>query len=201
MALERIIIGSKNSAKVNEWRKFFDEFGLDVGALWNFSFIPEPIESAATFIENARIKASWYAKHTGVFVFADDGGYEIDYLGGWPGVKSRRILLGDREASDEEMISIVLERMNGVPFEKRTVRLTFAGVLSDPTGKIIFEDVAGSSGYITENTGPVFIVGYPFRSIHFLPELGKTYAELTEEELVLYSHKRPIAKKLAEFFR
>ncbi len=198
---ERIVIGSKNIGKVNEWRSFFQEFGIGTDDLFRFSHIPEPEETGETFVDNARIKASWYAKYTNQFVFADDGGYEIDYLGGWPGTKSRRILPGGKEGTDQDLIEIVLEKMKGVPLEKRTVKLTSAAALSDPGGKIIFEDIAHSPGVIAEVPGPVLIPGYPFRTIHFLPELGKTYAELTEEELKSHSHKRPVAERLAKFLR
>lgn len=196
---ERLVLGSKNPGKLNEWIKFFSEFGIEVGSLSEFRPIPNPIEDFDTFIENARAKASWYAKLTGRLVFADDGGYEIDYLNGWPGVRSRRILAGGKEGTDKDLIKIVLERMKGVPIDKRTVRLTSAVALSDVNGNIIFEDITSSSGIIAEKAGPILIPGYPFRSIHFLPELGKTYAELSEKEITAHSHKRPVAKKLAKF--
>jgi len=199
MAVERITIGSRNPGKVNEWMKFLREFDIEAFGLWRYSYIPKPDENAATFLENARIKASWYAKLTGSLVVADDGGYEIDYLDGWPGVKSRRILAGEAEGTDQELIDTVLEKMKGVLREKRTVSLTSAAALSDPDGKIIFEDIAHSFGYIAEKCGPVIIPGYPFRSIHHIPELNKTYAELTEEELKNRSHKRPVTEKLAKF--
>ena len=199
MAIERIVIGSKNVGKVDEWFRLFREFGIKAKSLNDFGDIKIPEETGSTFAENARLKASSYAKQIHEYVFAEDGGYEIDYLRGWPGVKSRRILPGDKEATDREIIDIVLERMKGVPREKRTVKLTSAEALSDRDGKIIFEDTAHSAGIITEKLGPVLIPGYPFRTIHYLPELGKTYAELTPEELKAHSHKRPVAKKLAEF--
>lgn len=196
---ERLIIGSLNPAKINEWADFFREFGLEVEEEPGLENLPKPEETGLTFIENARLKAAGYAKLFRKYVFADDGGYEIDALGGLPGVKSRRILPGDREGTDQELIDYVLEKMRGIPYEKRTVRLTSAVALSDPYGKIIFEDICSLSGIIAEKQGPTFISGYPFRSIHFLPDLGKTYAELTEDERKKYSHKRPVAERLAKF--
>lgn len=198
---EHLVIGSKNVAKVNEWRSFLHELGIEADDLSRFSSIPEPEETGETFIDNARIKASWYARFTNQLVFADDGGYEIDFLGGWPGTKSRRILPGEKEGTDQDLIEIVLEKMKGVPMEKRTVNLTSAAALSDPNGKIIFEDIAHSPGIISETQEQVLIPGYPFRTIHFLPELGKTYAELTEVELKAHSHKRPVAERLAKFLK
>jgi XTP/dITP diphosphohydrolase len=199
MAIKRIVIGSKNVGKVEEWSRYFNEFGIETKSLSDFGEVKVPEETGSTFTDNARIKASGYAKQIHEYVFADDGGYEIDFLGGWPSVKSRRILPGEEEGTDQELIDIVLEKMKGVLKEKRTVKLTSAAALSDPDGKIIFEDIAHSPGFITKKPGPVLIPGYPFRTIHFLPDLGKTYAELTPEELKAHSHKRPVAKKLAEF--
>jgi XTP/dITP diphosphohydrolase len=197
--IERIVVGSKNIGKVEEWSRYFNEFGIETKSLSDFGELETPEETGSTFAENARIKASDYAKQIHEYVFADDGGYEIDYLKGWPGIRSRRIFPGEKEATDQELINIVLGRMKGVAKEKRTVKLTSAAALSNPDGKIIFEDIAHSPGLITKKPGPVLIPGYPFRTIHFLPDLGKTYAELTPEELKAHSHKRPVAKKLAEF--
>jgi len=196
---KRLIIGSLNPAKINEWADFFREFGLEVEQESNLENLPKPDETGVTFIENARLKAVGYAKLLHKYVFADDGGYEIDALDGLPGVKSRRILPGDKEGTDQELIDYVLEKMRGISYEKRTVKLTSAAVLSDPHGEIIFEEICSSPGIIAEKQGPILISGYPFRSIHLLPELGKTYAELTEEEYKKYSHKRPVAKRLAKF--
>lgn len=196
---ERLVIGSLNPAKLSEWADFFQEFGLEVEQEPGLENLPKPEETGLTFIENARLKAAGYAKLLHKYVFADDGGYEIDALDGLPGVKSRRILPGDGEGSDQELIDYVLEKMREIPYEKRTVRLTSAAALSDPRGMIIFEDICSSPGIIAEKQGPILIPGYPFRSIHLLPELGKTYAELTKEELKKYSHKRPVAGKLAKF--
>ncbi len=196
---ERLIIGSLNPAKISEWADFFREFGLNVKQEPSLENLPKPEEIGLTFIENARLKAAGYAKLLNKYVFADDGGYEIDALGGLPGVKSRRILPGDREGTDQELIDYVLERMRGIPYGKRTVKLTSAVALSDPYGMIIFEEICSSPGVIAEEQGPILIPGYPFRSIHILPELGKTYAELTEKEHKRYSHKRPVAKRLAKF--
>jgi len=160
---------------------------------------PEANEAGKTFTENARIKARHYALLTHEYIFSEDGGYEVDALGGLPGVKSRRILPGDKDGTDQELIDYVLEKVRGLPPEKRGVKLTSSAALSDPSGNIIFEDISSSAGIIAEKLGPILIPGYPFRSIHWFPELGKTYAELTPEEHERYSHKKPVAERLAKF--
>ncbi len=83
--------------------------------------------------------------------------------------------------------------------EERIVELSSAVAVADPKGNIVYEDGASIKGCAPEKAGSVLISGYPFRSILFLAELGKTYAELTPEEQKKIAHKRPVAKRVAEF--
>lgn len=196
MKFERLVIGSRNRAKVGEWSRFL-EGAVTVVRISEIGEFPEPEETGDTFAQNARIKAAHYARLTREYVFSEDGGYEVDALGGLPGVKSRRILPGDKDGTDQELIDFVLDRLKGVPQERRTVKLSFVAVVCNPEGKIIFEDKDSLGGIVAQNQGPVLIPGYPFRTIHYLPELGKTYAELTPEEHDKYNHKKGVAENLA----
>jgi XTP/dITP diphosphohydrolase len=201
MKVKRLILGTNNPGKVEEWSKLFKEYipEMEIMSISEVGDYPEGEESGETFVENAQQKASHYAKLSGEFVFADDGGYEVDALGGKPGVRSRRILPGNKEGTDQELIDYVLGELRGVPKDKRTVSLSGAVAVSDPTGQIIFMDEVKFKGVVAEKPGPTLIPGYPFRAIHYLPEFGKTYAELTEEEHMKLSHKRPVAKRLSRF--
>ena len=194
------MIGSRNETKIKEWSQFLGKVVPVVG-ISEIGDFPEPEESGNTFAENARIKASHFARLSGEHVFSEDGGYEVEALGGLPGVKSRRILPGSKDGTDQELIDYVLEKLKGVPPEKRTVKLSSAVAVSNPQGKIVFEGESSSVGVVAKKPGPVLIPGYPFRTIHFLPELGKTYAELTSEEHDRLSHKKPVAEKLAAFLK
>ena len=198
MKIERLVIGTSNAAKLSEWSRLLSPI-VEVVGLETFGHRPTIQERGLTFEENARIKAGGYAVGLGEYVFSEDGGYEVDALGGEPGVKSRRILDGDREGTDQELIAYVLQRLVGVPFEQRGVKLTVAVAIADPEGEIVYSDRGSFNGVVAEKPGPVLIEGYPFRSIHFIPELGKTYAELTEEEHDIYSHKRPLAARIIVF--
>lgn len=201
MRVERLVIGSRNPAKVAEWTDLItiQTGGLKVVGIVEIGDFPEAEESGKTFAKNARQKASHYARLTGEYVLADDGGFEVDALGGLPGVRSRRILPGDKDGTDKELINYVLERLEGMPAEKRTVRLSSAIAVSDPEGNIVYEDKASIKGSVPEEVSSVLISGYPFRSILFLTELGKTYAELTAEERKKIAHKRPVAERVVEF--
>ena len=196
--IERLVIGSRNKAKIEEWSNYLTKVVAVVGVSEIGDF-PEPEENGKTFAENARIKASHYAKVSKEYVFSEDGGYEVDALNGLPGVKSRRILPGDKDGTDQELIDYVLYRLKCIPPNKRTVKLSFVAAVSDPNGRIIFEDSNSFKGIVAEKPGPRLIQGYPFRTIHYIPELRKTYAELTEEEHERYSHKRPVADRLKRF--
>ncbi len=198
--IKRLVIGSTYPAKIKDWKSFLGRF-LTVSGVSELGKFIEPEETGATFAENARIKAIHYALLTGEFVFAEDGGYEIEALGGWPGIKSRRVLQGDKEGTDDELINCVLKKLKGLPLKKRKVRLTFASALSNPKGEVIFEGSGSSVGFVAEKVGPIRIPGYPFRSVHWMPELNKTYAELTLEEHKKYSHKKPIAEELIKFLK
>ncbi|KKU03146.1 MAG: Non-canonical purine NTP pyrophosphatase [Candidatus Woesebacteria bacterium GW2011_GWC2_47_16] len=197
MKIRRLVIGSTNPAKINEWKKLLK--GFLVISLAELGDFPEPQEHGKTFEENAVLKARHYAKLTGEYVFSEDGGYEVDALGGAPGVKSRRILPGGKDGTDDELINFVLEKLKGIPSKKRSVSLSFAAAVSDPKGHIIFEDKNSFFGIVTKKPGPVKIEGYPFRSIHFIPKLGKTYAELNDEEHEKFNHKAPVARRLTKF--
>ncbi len=198
--LKRLVLGTGNPGKLKEWTEILSGT-VSVGGLSEFGELPEPEEQGTTFEENARLKARHYALLTHEYVLSEDGGYEVDALDGAPGVKSKRILPGDKEGTDQELIDFVLGKLKGVSFDKRTVKLTVAAAISDPEGNIIYEDKESFGGMVSEEPGPVLIEGYPFRTIHFIPELGKTYAELTPEEHHKFSHKRKIAKRLSKFLK
>jgi len=198
MKLERLVFGTTNPAKLKEWSELLESV-IPILEISGFGKLPKPKEGGESFAENAREKASHYAKLTGEYVISEDGGYEIDALGGAPGVMSRRILPGGKDGTDQELIDFVLEKLKNVPLDKRTVKLTTSIALSDPEGNILFEEKASSKGIVSQKPGSVLIPGYPFRTIHYFPKLGKTYAELTRKERKKYSHKKRIARRLTKF--
>jgi XTP/dITP diphosphohydrolase len=197
MRIKRLVIGSTNPAKVKEWSKLIK--GVEVVGISELGSFPKPKEQGKTFEENAVLKAKHYARLTGEYVFSEDGGYEVDALGGAPGVKSRRILPGGKDGTDQELIDYVLKKLQGVALKKRMVKLSFAAAVSDPKGRIIFEGSNSFAGIVSKKPGPVRIDGYPFRSIHFIPKLGKTYAELTDDEHEIYNHKASVGRRLIKF--
>lgn len=198
MMIKRIVIGSKNKAKIKEWSKFLGEF-VSIAHLKDFGEIEDIEETGNTFAENARLKASYYAKKLNEYVFSEDGGFEIDYLEGLPGVKSKRILAG-KEATDQQIVEYFLKKLKDVPFEKRTARLKVHAIIADPSGNILFEDSTSIEGVVAEKIDKAyFLEGYPYRSLLFIPEINKTYAQAYDEDQLKVNHKKIIANKIRQF--
>ncbi|HJY98936.1 MAG TPA: non-canonical purine NTP pyrophosphatase [Patescibacteria group bacterium] len=200
MAIKELTIGSNNPAKIDEWKKLLGS-DVRIKGIAELGDFPEPKETGSTFAENAKLKARYYALLTGSFVLADDAGFEVDALGGEPGVKSRRILPGNKEGTDRECVDYVLGRMKTVPKEKRGAQLVVHVALADHKGKIIYEDNGRRVGYITEESVNTIIPGYPYRSILYIPEVDKTYDKLTEKEYDKLNHRKKLAERLKKFLR
>ena len=177
--MPKLVIASYNPAKVNEFRKLMTDWPFEVVSLNDAKIIENIDETGQTFQENALIKAKLIHSKTGLPTLADDGGMEIDALNGEPGVKSRR--WKGYEMSDREMIDYTLERLQGVPWEKRTCRLKVVLCLIMPGKEPIFTD-GSIEGIITEKQETPLITGYPFRSIMLIPQFDKMYADLTDAE-------------------
>ena len=198
MKIKRLVIGTSNPGKVKEW-KFFLKGVIPVISVSEIGNFKSPKENGKTFLDNAIEKAKYYSKLTNEYVLSEDGGFEVDYLGGLPGVKSRRILPGDKDGTDRELIEYILKKLEGVPKEKRKARLVVNVVISDPKGKIIFQKKNRMEGVISEKPCLKLEEGYPYRSILFLPFLKKFYVELSEKEHQKFAHRKPIAENISKF--
>ena len=101
--------------------------------LADFASAIEVEETGDTFAANARLKAVVQAKQLGQWVLGEDSGLSVDALGGAPGVLSARF--SDPGATDPRNNALLLEKLQGVPLEKRTAHYTCHAVLSDPRGE------------------------------------------------------------------
>lgn len=163
---------------------------------------PDVAETGATFEENATLKARAYASWSGMPSLADDGGLEIDALGGAPGVRSHR-WDGDRELTDAELIDRTMERMRGIPQERRGAQMRVVLALALPGGPVY---TAGGTirGVIAERPTPHLDPGFPFRSLFVVPDYGKYFVDLTPEEHEGINHRRraveELTRKIAPLF-
>lgn len=198
--MKKLLVATTNPGKLNEIKYFLRDLPISFISLSDLQIKAKPEENYATFRANAIHKAKFYSDIAKLPAIADDGGLEIDYLNGLPGVKSRRWVNGVDEATDEELIAYTLKKLQGVPFNKRTARLrTVLAIAISP--EKIFTASARVDGVIAENAKPVITEGFPYRSLLFLPEINKFYDqnELTEEENKRYNHRGKALLKLRKY--
>ena len=176
--MKSLLIGTTNPGKLEEAREVLKTNGLTILSLKDFSNIQKVDETGDTFEENASLKAKGYFSQTEIPCIADDGGLLVDALGGLPGVHSNRFL--GYEASDQELAQGILERMQGVPHEKRTARLGGFIIFWDGTHLLKSENYI--EGYIAEKLLGEIKPGFPFRPILVIPQFNKPYSTLTHEE-------------------
>lgn len=143
--------------------------------------------------ENARRKALTYCARSGLWTLADDSGLEIDALGGAPGVQSARF--AGPEADDSVRIRKVLDLMVGIPWPQRTARFRCVIALTRPGEEPVLVE-GRLEGYIALE--PRGTYGFGYDPIFYIPELGKTMAELPMEEKNRISHRARAARKVRE---
>ncbi len=193
----KLLIATHNQGKLEEYKSLLKDLDLklEVLSLKDLNVHQEAPEEGENFKEISIKKAKFYYQLTKIPTLSDDGGLMIDFLGGEPGIKSRT-WFGYR-MTDEEMIKAVLEKMKGVPLEKRTARLV-AVVSLVISEKEIYSVETKIEGIISEKPSEKILPGYPFRSIFYFPEIGKFYSELTKEEHEKFNHRRKALLELYE---
>jgi XTP/dITP diphosphohydrolase len=204
----KLLIATTNPGKLAEIREFLSDLPAQTGlpvALVNLKDIgisDNVEETGSTFEENALLKARYYCQKSGLPTIADDGGFEIDALGGEPGVKSHRWIHGDREDSDEDLIAYAFERMKDIPPQKRAAQLRAVLVFLTPDGQL-HTATATTRGIVPSAPSDVRTEGFPYRSILFLPEINKFYNHdiLTTEETERYNHRKHALEELKPFIR
>ena len=193
----KILVASTNPGKVSELRAMLDADVEWVG-LADFPGIGQIEEDGTTFAQNARKKATEYAKATGLWTIADDSGLVVDALGGEPGVKSARFsgqkLEGqDRTPIDHRNIAKVLELLKDMPKEKRTARFVCCLCIASPQ-EILVETQGTLEGFITDRE--IGSNGFGYDPIVFVPGANKTAAQMTAEEKNAISHRANAIRKL-----
>ena len=196
----QLLFASSNPHKVKEVCQILQGEDLEVIGLGVLEAPPaEPVEDGETFADNARIKASHYAKVTGRWCLADDSGLAVDVLDGKPGVRSARYAgIGEtRVEQDEANNALLLRELEGVAFADRTARFVCAMCVVDPSGVVAAETTGTFEGVIT--TSPRGDNGFGYDPLFELPELGCTSAELPPERKNALSHRGDAARRMAEF--
>ncbi|MGN0168881.1 MAG: XTP/dITP diphosphatase [Acetatifactor sp.] len=194
--MSRIVFATGNAGKMREIRSILADLGLEILSMKEAGVAIDIEENGSTYEENALIKARAVAAVTKDIVLADDSGLEIDYLNGEPGVYSARYLGEDTSYSVKN--ANLMSRLDGVPEEKRTARFVcaIAAVLPDGREFTTRAAIEGRIGYEEKGEG-----GFGYDPIFYVPEFGKTTAELTADEKNQVSHRGKALQLMKEELR
>ncbi|QKN80545.1 XTP/dITP diphosphatase [Scandinavium goeteborgense] len=195
--MQKVVLATGNAGKVRELASLLNDFGLDVVAQTELN-VESVEETGLTFIENAILKARHAAKVTGLPAIADDSGLAVDVLGGAPGIYSARY--AGEDASDQQNLEKLLVALNDVPDDKRQAQfhcvLVYMRHAEDPTPLVCHGSWPGVITREAAGNG-----GFGYDPIFFVPDAGKTAAELSREEKIAVSHRGRALKLLLEALR
>jgi XTP/dITP diphosphohydrolase len=194
--IEEILLATRNPDKVRELAVLLGDLGIRIRTLADFPAAPEVEEDGATCEANALKKAREIASATGIPSVADDTGLEVDALGGRPGVYAARY--AGESATYVDNCRKLLKELDGVPPVRRTARFRTVAALATPAG---YCHVATGAlvGAIAE--GFIGTQGFGYDPVFFVPELGRTLAELTSEEKNRISHRAKAFRSMADILR
>lgn len=194
-----LVVASTNDHKIKEIKEILKGFPLELKSLSDFDEIPGIPETGQTYEENALSKARYVSERLKAPVLADDSGLEIKALNGEPGIYSNRFL--GETTSYEIKNNHILDLMKNIPDSERQAKFVCAAAVAFPDGEsvVVRGEVSGMVAGKPQGVG-----GFGYDPVFFLPEYGKTMAELSSEEKNKISHRAKaflgLAKKLSSLF-
>jgi len=192
----RLVVASRNPHKLDEIRAVLADLALEIVGAADCDGAPEVEEDAPDLEGNAAKKARWVAAATGGVTLADDTGLEVDALGGAPGVLSAR--WAGPQCNFADNIAKLLRELAGVPAPRRTARFRCIIAVAEPgaAGGDFAARVAACRVSLHEGRVDGGILdaprghgGFGYDPVFWLPELGKTLAELSQSEKNRVSHR------------
>jgi XTP/dITP diphosphohydrolase len=198
--MEIIYIATTNAGKLRDFAGAASLFGISVASLPGFASLEPVEEDGDAFATNAIKKAVAYSSHAPEkLVLADDSGLEVAALDGAPGVRSARYAAADSQTdADAANNARLLRELASVPDEKRVAR--FVCVLAAAQdGYLLHTFVGEVRGRILREARGTH--GFGYDPLFFIPELGKTTAELSAEEKAAVSHRGHAFRRFLEWYR
>ncbi len=191
--IRELVLATRNRHKGEELAALLGDLGITIRTLDEFPDAPDVVEDGETCEANAIKKARAIAEFTGLPAVADDTGLEVDALGGRPGVYAARY--AGEDATYEDNCRKLLRELAGVPCERRTARfLTVAAIALPSDGVQVAHGTL--NGVIAEEASGA--LGFGYDPVFFVPELGKTLAQLSAGQKNTISHRAKAFCKMRE---
>ena len=182
----RLLIATTNSGKLREIRDLLADVPVELVSLADLPPIPEPEETGESFEANARLKARYYAAHTGLPTVAEDSGLVVDAMDAEPGVRSARFLGAD--ASYAQRFDEIFRRLAARSDAPRTARFVCAlSFVQGQHGEVLFETTQTVEGAIA--SAPSGGGGFGYDPIFYFPPYQRTLAEVSQTEKLSVAHR------------
>jgi XTP/dITP diphosphohydrolase len=192
--MAELLLASQNPGKLNEMRLLVEGLPFRVVGPRELGLHDAPDETGQTFLENAAIKALAYARLSGRLTVADDSGLSVDALGGAPGLFSSRF--GGEGASDLDRNLLLLEKLRGVPRERRGASFTSAVAVARGN-EVVFRAEESVLGRIAEEMRGGN--GFGYDPLFFYEPYGRTFGEVPREDKDRVSHRGKAFARLRAF--
>lgn len=189
-ALPTLVLGTTNAGKLRELAALLDPLGIPCRSLAGCTAAVDVEETGDSFAANAALKAGMQARALGHWVLAEDSGLVVDALDGAPGIYSARFsgpAGADPRPADARNNSLLLERLAGVPADRRGAHYACHAALADPQGRIMATASGICRGVIA--AAPVGGGGFGYDPLFIVPEYGRTFGQLAPPVKALISHR------------
>jgi XTP/dITP diphosphohydrolase len=197
MLRPKLLAATRNQGKIREFRSLLDDLSFDLCGLAELGITDEVDETGATFIANAELKASAYARLSGLTTLADDSGLVVDALGGAPGVFSARY--AGENATDAERIAKLLSALADIDSSRRSARFVCAISVADRTGSVVHAVEGRCEGRIAFE--PRGLRGFGYDPIFVPAGFDASFGELTDDIKSQLSHRAVATLAVKRFLR
>ncbi len=189
--MQKLLLATRNQGKARELSALLEGCPFELTTLADEGIDLEVEETGSTLEENASLKARTYMEASGLPCLADDSALEVEALNGEPGVMSKRYG-GLESASDAARIAFLLKKLQNVSIECRSARFVSVVAVAWPGNEV---DLYRGECFGEITTQPKGQSGFGYDPVFYMPELGKTMAQLSFEEKNKVSHRARAARK------
>ena len=197
MAASVLVVATRNQGKMREYRELLSDWPVELISLDDAGVSADVDETGDTFLANARIKASEYARLAKLPTISDDSGLEVHALNGEPGVYSARYG-GDACETDADRVDLLLRNLDGIPWARRQARFRCVTAIASPGGDVVGTVVGSIAGMIQFE--PEGEHGFGYDPVFHLPSLGQTISQVPLEIKNRISHRAEASRKARPIF-